>query len=267
MHKLSIFKEKRPSVAVWKFTSCDGCQLTLLDCEDEILSVADIVEFKNFIEISSDVRPGPYDISIVEGSISTPREKEMIQRVREESTIVICIGACATTGGIQALRNFASIESYKGLVYARPDYINTLATSTAIAEHIKVDYELHGCPINKRQLLDVILSFIIGKRPSAEGQSVCMECKAKGNVCLSVASKTACLGPVTHAGCGALCPTYGRGCYGCYGPKEMAEPVFLTSHFEKAFGTSQEEIKALLSNFTCAAKEFKKAREHYDRAE
>lgn len=264
MHRLSIYKEKIPSLAVWKFTSCDGCQLSLLDCEEEILTLAKIVEIRNFIEISSDVKSGPYDISLVEGSITTQREIEMIHKVRKESKILITIGACATSGGIQALRNFGDTESFKGLVYARPEYIKTLATSTSISEHVPVDFELHGCPINKYQLVEVITSYVMGKKPSIPSESVCNECKRKGNVCVSVAHKIPCLGPVTHAGCDALCPTYNRGCYGCYGPKENADPLFLTRHWERAFHTEKEKIKSLLSNFECAAESFKKAREFYD---
>lgn len=264
MHKLSIYKDKKPSIAVWKFTSCDGCQLSLLDLEEDILAIADIVEIKSFVEISSDVRPGPYDLSIIEGSITTEREMQMIQKVRKQSHKIITIGACATSGGIQALRNFADVDSYKGLVYARPDYIKTLATSTAISAHVKVDYELHGCPINKYQLLEVIKSFVMGKTPSIASHSVCIECKRRGNICVTVAHGTPCLGPVTHAGCGALCPTYSRGCYGCYGPKEIAEPLQLTRHWDKEKISDIEKTKALLSNFQCAAEEFKKAKESYD---
>lgn len=262
--KLSLFKEPLAKLAVWKFASCDGCQLSLLDCEDEILSIASIVEIANFIEASKRVLPGPYDISLVEGSITTETDKQRIQEVRKNSKYLITIGACATAGGIQALRNFADTDAYKGIVYAKPEYIHSLSTSTPISHHVKVDFELQGCPINKHQLIEVIKSFAIGKKPSISHSSVCTECKRQGNICVTVAHGIPCLGPVTHAGCGALCPSYQRGCYGCYGPKETAKPLALTQWWEKEFNTKAEEIKALLSNFNCAAKEFREAREHYE---
>jgi coenzyme F420-reducing hydrogenase gamma subunit len=205
-----------PTLAVWKFASCDGCQLTLLNCEDELLAIAGALQIASFTEASSEVRPGPYDISIVEGSITTPGDAARIREVRDQSRFLITIGACATAGGVQALRNFGA--DLAPVVYASPEYIDTLRTSTPIADHVPVDFELRGCPIDKRQLLEVIAAFLAGRRPNVPGHSVCMECKRAGRVCVTVAHGTPCLGPMTQAGCGALCPSVGRGCYGCFGP-------------------------------------------------
>ena len=209
-----------PTLAVWKFASCDGCQLSLLDCEDELLAVADRVDIAYFLEASSATVEGPYDISIVEGSITTEHDAGRIQEIREASGLLIAIGACATSGGIQALRNYADIDGFVTAVYASPKYISTLATSTPIAEHVPVDLELQGCPINKRQLLEAISALLAGRKPNLPATAVCVECKRAGIPCLMVARGVPCLGPVTHAGCGALCPAYARGCFGCYGPKE-----------------------------------------------
>ena len=209
-----------PTLAVWKFASCDGCQLTLLDCEDELLAIAGRVKIARFAEASSEIQPGPYDVSLVEGSITTADDAERIRQVREMSRTLVTIGACATAGGVQALRNFADIEEFTSVVYARPDYISALATSTPIAAHVDVDFELHGCPIDRRQLLEVITALLVGRKPNIPAHSVCFECKQRGNVCVVVAHGTPCLGPVTHAGCGALCPAHHRGCYGCFGPME-----------------------------------------------
>lgn len=264
MDKLAVLKPSLPKLAVWKFASCDGCQLSLLDCEDELLAVAEIIQIALFPEASKVKITGPYDISLVEGSITTEADKARIQEVRKQSKVLITIGACATSGGIQALRNFADIEEYMQLVYARPDYISTLATSTPISDHVTVDYELQGCPINKHQLLEVITSFIRGKRPAIASSSVCTECKMKGNICVTVAYGIPCLGPVTHAGCDALCPSYKRGCYGCYGPKETANPLALTRWWEQELKTEPDVIKNLLGNFNCAAEAFEKARKHYE---
>ncbi len=209
-----------PTLAVWKFASCDGCQLSLLDCEDELLAVAQRVDIAYFLEASSATVEGPYDISIVEGSITTEHDARRIQEIREASGLLIAIGACATSGGIQALRNYADIDGFVTAVYASPDFISTLATSTPIAEHVQVDLELQGCPINKHQLLEAISALLAGRKPNLPATAVCVECKRAGIPCLMVARGVPCLGPVTHAGCGALCPAYARGCFGCYGPKE-----------------------------------------------
>ena len=218
---------RRPRLAVWKFASCDGCQLTLLDCEDDLLTVAGEVEIAYFLEAGLADVEGPYDLSLVEGSITTPGDVARIRQVRDASRTLVTIGACATSGGIQALRNFADVQEYLAIVYAQPQFIETLGTSTAIAEHVPVDLELRGCPIDKRQLLEVIDAYLRGRRPAIPAYSVCVECKLRGNVCVMVAHGTPCLGPVTQAGCGALCPSYHRGCYGCFGQMETPDTAAL----------------------------------------
>ena len=238
----------RPKLAVWKFASCDGCQLSLLDCEDELLAVAGEVEIANFLEASSAVVDGPYDLSLVEGSITTPHDAERIREVREVSRHVVTIGACATSGGVQALKNFADVDEFIHAVYATPEYVSTLATSTPISAHIAVDFELHGCPIDKRQLLEVITAFLHGRRPAIASTSVCTECKRRGNVCVVVAHGTPCLGPVTHAGCGALCPSFNRGCYGCFGPMESPNTVALTREL-RVLGMSERNVERVFRTF------------------
>ena len=210
-------RRARPRLAVWKFASCDGCQLTLLDCEDELLSLARQLDIAYFAEASRRMLRGPYDLSLVEGSITTPADAERVQRVRHLSRHLVTIGACATAGGIQALRNFADVREFAAAVYPNPEYVKTLATSTPISAHVPVDFELRGCPIDKGQLLEVIKAFLIGRKPAIPGHSVCHECKLRSTVCVMVARGTPCLGPVTQTGCGAICPAYGRGCYGCFG--------------------------------------------------
>ncbi len=211
---------KKPKLAVWKFASCDGCQLSLLDCEDELLAVAGAIEIAYFPEATRAVVRGPYDISLVEGSVTTPHDAERILEVRKSSKRLVTIGACATAGGIQALRNFTDVRDFLTIVYPRPDYIDTLDRSLPIAHYVKVDVELRGCPINKRQLVEVLLALLHGRRPNISSHSVCIECKMRGTPCVTVAQAIPCLGPVTHAGCGAICPAYNRGCYGCFGPME-----------------------------------------------
>ncbi len=253
----------KPKLAVWKFASCDGCQLSLLDCEDELLTLAGEIEIANFREASSATVKGPYDLSLVEGSITTPHDEERIHTVRRASKYLVTIGACATTGGIQALRNFKDVKEFISLVYATPKYIETLHKSTPISDHVFVDFELQGCPINKHQLVEVISAFLHGRKPNTPPYSVCMECKRRGLVCVMVAHGTPCLGPVTHAGCNALCPSYQRGCYGCYGPKETPNTRSLSAHFSQ-LGASEQHIVHVFRNFNANAEAFRRESEQHE---
>jgi coenzyme F420-reducing hydrogenase gamma subunit len=247
---------RKPKLAVWKFSSCDGCQLSLLDCEDELLALAGAVEIAYFPEATSATVRGPYDLSLVEGSITTAEDVERIQRVRAASRRLVTIGACATAGGIQALRNFADVDDFISIVYAHPDYISTLATSTPISAHVAVDFELHGCPIDKHQLLEVIGAQLIGRRPQVPTTSVCTECKRRGTVCVVVAHGTPCLGPVTHAGCGAICPSYNRGCYGCFGPMETPNVPALSRQMLDELNASETAIDRMFHTFNASAEPF-----------
>jgi sulfhydrogenase subunit delta len=238
----------KPTLAVWKFASCDGCQLSLLDCEDELLSLAGEIDIAYFLEAGVARVQGPYDLSLVEGSVTNAHDAERIKEVRALSKRLVTIGACATAGGIQALKNFADVDDFISTVYATPGYISSLATSTPISAHVEVDYELHGCPIDKRQLLEVITAFVHGRRPQIPAHSVCFECKARGNVCVMVAHGTPCVGPVTHAGCGALCPAYNRGCYGCFGPMEAPNTVSLTRQL-KVLGMGDRAVENVFRTF------------------
>lgn len=234
----------RPRLAVWKFASCDGCQLSLLDCESRLLELADAVHIARFAEASSRIEAGPYDLSLVEGSITTEHDARRILRVREQSRHLVTIGACASAGGVQALRNQADIGDYLGAVYPSPQWISTLATSTPIAAHVAVDYELRGCPVDKEQLLEVIAALLAGRRPQIASHSVCIECKRRGNVCVMV-QREPCLGPITHAGCGAVCPSLRRGCYGCFGPLPRADTEALAAQWRRLGATPRRMRLAL----------------------
>jgi coenzyme F420-reducing hydrogenase gamma subunit len=253
-------QKRKPKLAVWKFASCDGCQLSLLDCEDELLTIAEQVEIAYFPEASRSVVKGPYDLSLVEGSITTPHDAERIHQIRRSSKHLITIGACATAGGIQALRNFRDVKEFLSIVYATPAYIETLNKSTPIADHVFVDFALRGCPINKQQLIEVISAFLRGRKPNTPPHSVCMECKRRGIVCVMVAHGTPCLGPVTHAGCGAICPAYHRGCYACFGPKETPNTDSLCTRWIQQ-GVTEEDVVRALRTFNAYAEPFRKESE------
>lgn len=247
----------RPRVAVWKFASCDGCQLSLLDLEDELLALADAIDIAYFREATSKEAEGDFDLSIADGSITTSHDLERLRDVRRRSKVLIALGACATSGGIQALRNLADVKEYAAYVYPKPEYLSTLATSTAFSEHVPVDYELRGCPINKYQLLETVSAFLHGRKPAVASHSVCVECKLRGTVCVMVTG-TPCLGPVTHAGCGALCPTYHRGCYGCFGPMEAANTSALVGAWQK-HGEQPRTVLRVLQTFNVNAPGFREA--------
>lgn len=246
----------RPRLGVFKFASCDGCQLSLLDCEDELLAVADAVEIAYFLEATRRPLEGEFDLALVEGSISAPEQLDQIKDARARSKFLVAIGACAITGGIQALRNWGHADAFMRAVYARPEYIQTLATSTPVSEHVRVDFELRGCPIDKRQLIDVITAFLTGRRPRVSDAPVCLECKRSGTVCVMVAQNTPCLGPVTHAGCGGLCPGYDRGCFGCFGPARSPNLASLGRHLSSR-RIPLEMVDRMLHTFNAWSPEFR----------
>jgi coenzyme F420-reducing hydrogenase gamma subunit len=240
---------ERLRLAVFKLASCDGCQLQLLNLEDELLPLAERIEIAHFLEATSRTLPGPFDVALVEGSITTPRDAERIRNIREQTRTLVTIGACATAGGIQSLRNWADVEEWKRHVYPEPGWLTVLPTSTPIAAHVKVDHEIHGCPVNKQQVLRVLLRALLGTTPDLPGESVCMECKRRGTVCVVVAKGIPCLGPVTRAGCGALCPALGRDCYGCFGPADDPNVPSLARRLE-ALGLSERDVRRRFRGIT-----------------
>jgi coenzyme F420-reducing hydrogenase gamma subunit len=246
----------KPRLAVWKFASCDGCQLQLLEAEDRLLEIAEMVEIDHFLEARSRVVPGPYDVGLVEGSITTAEDATRIREIRRQCTFLVTIGACATAGGIQALRNWGRIDDFVSSIYATPAFIDTLSTSTSIAEHVPVDFELRGCPIDRGQLIDLITALVLGRKPRVPGHSVCVECKARGTVCVAVAKGIACLGPVTQAGCDAICPAHDRECFGCFGPSEAPNLVSLTGFYEHR-GTPRDALLRLVRSFNGHAPAFR----------
>jgi|SRR5271166_1433308 len=250
----------RPKLAVWKLASCDGCQLIVLDLQDELLALAAEADIAHFTEATSVHMDGPYDVSLVEGSVSTPAGEARIRQIREQSRTLVTIGACATAGGIQALRNFGDVAEFAAAVYARPDYIATLATSTPVSAHVPVDFELRGCPIDRQQLLGLLSALLAGRKPHIPGHSVCQECKLRGTSCVMVTHGTPCLGPVTQAGCGAICPAFGRGCYGCFGPMATPNTGALVPALQR-LGMTSSDVHRVFRTFNAASAAFLEAAE------
>lgn len=220
----------KPRLAVHKFSSCDGCQLSLLNLGADLPRVADLVDIVHFAEAGPSDEHAKVDIALVEGSVSTPGEIERIHSIRANSGVLIAIGACAVSGGLQALRNLVDADAWKTAIYTHPDHIDTLATATPAAEHVKVDLEIWGCPVNSRQVVGALRDLLSGVVPRAAREKVCVTCKRRGLACVMVTRGEACLGPVTNDGCGALCPGIGRGCYGCYGPAATPNTGALAEH-------------------------------------
>lgn len=231
----------KPRIAVHKFSSCDGCQLAFLNLGETLLQLPQLVEIVHFAEAGPVAEDEHVDVAFVEGSISTAHDLPRIRQVRANSTWLVTIGACATAGGVQALRGLVDAKAWVGDIYASPEYIDTLATSTPIRDHVKVDLELWGCPVNGRQVLGALRAFLSGVMPPEEEDKVCLECKRRQNVCVMVAHGQPCMGPVTRTGCGALCPSFGRDCYGCYGPAENANTRSLSRWLE-GMGLVKEEV-------------------------
>jgi sulfhydrogenase subunit delta len=251
---------KKPKLAVFKLSSCDGCQLSLLDAEGELLDVLGEIDIAYFPEASSRMLKGPYDIGLIEGSVTNPDNVDIVREIRKSCKYVVTIGACATAGGIQALRNWKDVKEFTKIVYATPEYISTLVRSMPVSSYINVDFELHGCPINKYQLIEVMSAFLHKRKPNISSHSVCVECKLKGNVCVMVAGGSACMGPVTHAGCGAICPSFNRGCYGCFGPMDSTNTKALTKQF-KELDYSSFEIMSMYRTYNAYAEQFRKESE------
>jgi coenzyme F420-reducing hydrogenase gamma subunit len=247
----------RPRVGVVKFASCDGCQLTLLDLEDELLSIVEHFDIIDFPEATSSRSEGPYDVLFVEGSVSEPAHLERIVELRRRTRHLVTLGACATAGGIQALRNWSDHDAFRASVYTHPEWVESLARSTPVAEHVQVDAELRGCPIDPGQLVELLTALTTGRRPQLRDESVCMECKRRGVVCVMVSKGMPCLGQVTQTGCGAICPRFGRGCYGCFGPREQANAAGLTRHLQMAGDRSREEVGRLFAGFTAYNEPFR----------
>lgn len=235
----------KPRIAVHKFSSCDGCQLSLINLGEDLLALTSRVSVVQFAEagyLAPEGEAADVDIALVEGSVSTPHELDRIRTIREHSKLLITIGACATSGGLQALRNLDdSRDEWMSAVYAHHEVIATLAHATPIAEHVKVDYELYGCPISTAQLLSALKSLLAGVVPRIEAEPVCSACKRSGYPCVITTQGKPCLGPVTRGGCNALCPSLGRDCYGCFGPMPEGNTAALAERF-RADGASEEAI-------------------------
>jgi coenzyme F420-reducing hydrogenase gamma subunit len=246
----------KPRVAVHKFSSCDGCQLAFLNAGERLLELARQVEFVHFAEAGVVNPEAEADIAFVEGSLTTADEIERIRAIRARSTYLVTIGACATAGGIQALRNGQMHGAdWIGSVYAAPELIASLDVSAAIAAHVNVDLQLWGCPVSTQQVMQAVRDRLSGVKPKPVTDSVCLDCKRAGAACVLVTRGEPCMGPATRAGCGALCPQFGRACYGCFGPSEQPNGTALAERFAQ-LGLVPEAVRRRFLFITPGAEAF-----------
>lgn len=250
-------------LAIFKLSSCSGCQQQLIDLGEDLLTIIEKIEVAYFLEASSKTNSGPYDVAIIEGSISAPWEVELVKEIREKSKVVVSFGSCATYGGIQALRNWMEFEDVKKQVYPKPELVDALEKTSPISDYIKVDYAISGCPPDKNQILKALKQIIVGKRSYHREESLCQECKRRNNICVLVVKGIPCLGPIIKEGCGALCPSYNRGCYGCFGPMIDPRPEALSRRFGE-MGLSRDEVILKIKGITSWSEPFRRFVKKYE---
>ena len=248
----------KPRVAVHKFSSCDGCQLAFLNLGEPLLELAELVDIVHFAEAGPLDPDAEVEVAFVEGSVATVEDLERVQAVRRQSRFLVTIGACATSGGLQALRNMADAGAWFADIYPQAQDLESLDTSTPISAHIKVDLELWGCPVNGQQVVAATRDLLFGVTPGVDSEPVCMQCKRSGAVCVLVTRGEPCMGPVTRSGCGALCPRFGRDCYACYGPAEQVNDASLARRFA-GFGLTSAEIARRFAFINSAAPAYQQA--------
>lgn len=242
----------KPKVGIFGLTSCGGDQLAILNCEDELLRIAELIEICNFEMGQSENRECQLDLAFVEGSVTQKRDIEELKEIRKKSRLLIAIGTCAAWGGIPAMRNVLSNQVVREKIYGKEaDFIENTMVLPCDA-FVKVDYKIPGCPMEKHQFLEAIANLVRGDMPELPRYPVCVECRQKENVCLLIEKGMVCAGPLTRAGCGARCPSYGIPCSGCHGPVEEA---FYDAHIRmfEYKGITKEEIQKKLRTFAAPA--------------
>lgn len=237
----------KPKVAFFDFTSCEGCQLTVVDAlQDypELLSVVEIVQFREAMSEKGE----DYQIAFIEGSCTRESDEQRLKKIRSQAALVVALGACAHLGGVNALKYLHPLDEVRRYVYGEhADWYETYDVRP-IEAVIAVDFAIPGCPIDRREFINCVKALLIGKKPPIPDYPLCVECKLKENVCLFTKGSV-CLGPVTRAGCNAICPTYGQSCEACRGfisnPNDTSMRDLLSKH-----GLSVEDITTRFTMFT-----------------
>jgi coenzyme F420-reducing hydrogenase gamma subunit len=237
----------KPKIAFFDFTSCEGCQLTVVDSlqtHPELLQVVDIVQFREAMTEKSE----DYLVAFIEGSCTRESDEARLKQIRERAGLVVALGACAHLTGVNALKYLHPLDEVRRYVYG--DHADWYETYDArpIEAVIPVDFAIPGCPIDRDEFIAVVKALLLGKKPPIPDYPLCVECKLRENVCLFFQGKV-CMGPVTRAGCKAICPTYGQSCEACRG--------FITNpndssmrHVLEENGLTVEGITSMYTMFT-----------------
>ena len=247
---------KKLRIAIFKFTGCAGCQLELLHLEDIFMDLLELFDISYWVMLKRDNNETEWDIGLVEGGISTPGEIEEIKQIRKKTKFLVSFGDCAIGGCIPSIRNWIPQMEAEQRVYSDTSSIHSMKV-LGIGEYVKTDAILKGCPPHRETLVEILKSAILKIRPRLRQHPVCVECKFRDNACLITSKKMACMGPVTSAGCGAICPTLGRECEGCFGPMSNPNTAALASIF-KDIRLSDEDIKRKFRKYAGMSPEFRR---------
>lgn len=238
----------KPKLAIFDFTCCEGCQLQIVNLEEEILNLISLVNPVEWREAMSE-HIGNYDIALIEGSITRPEDEEKLRRIRKRAKILVALGSCASTGGVNKLKNNFDLQEVKHCVYGQAadmPHLHTAPTK-AIDEVVQVDYKIYGCPIDRREFAYIVRCLALGKSPEIPDYPVCVECKLQENICRYEYDEI-CLGPVTRAGCGARCPSCATWCFGCRG--HIEEPnLSAAKEIMVSYGKTFQDLKNRMNIF------------------
>lgn len=254
--------KKKYRLGVFKYSCCAGCEFQLIYFQKHILEVFENLEIVYFrMGQSGGVEEGPFDLALIDGAITETEQADQLKKIRQVSTLLLPIGSCAVNGGIPAIKNHTPELDLEKRVYGDIAPIHSMKAHPVDA-FVRVDGYIKGCPMGEKDLAEAVSSLLAGKSPAFFNYAVCVECKLKGNLCVLVAHNEPCMGPVTNAGCGALCPSYGRPCYGCWGPMDDANAPALARRFEK-MGLAPDDIFRKFTQYGSPKPEFRRGAELY----
>lgn len=242
----------KPKLAIFEFTDCEGCEVEIISLRDRFLALEKRFDIVNWRLGQENNQPGPYDIVIIEGTPIARREVDLLRELREQSKTLIALGACACLGGIPGIIDKRERKKWYEKIYGnkyKPRGIDALPLSAYVA----VDFLIHGCPVNKDEVVRIVEDLLAGKPLKYRGWSVCFDCKQAGNECRLI-DKKPCLGPIIQGGCGAVCVSGGSACYGCFGLRKDPNIKALLKILDKI--TDQKEMNRLFSMFLKKSKQY-----------
>ncbi|MFA4890456.1 MAG: hypothetical protein WC587_02370 [Candidatus Paceibacterota bacterium] len=244
----------KPKIAIYDFTDCEGCEVKLVSLREKLLLLENKVDIVNWRLGQERFEPGPYDITIIEGTPITQHEIDLLKELRENSKVIVALGACAALGGVPAIMPEKDRKMWYEKIYSS-QYHPRGVDALPLSAHVKVDFSIHGCPVDEDHVVKVLEELLSGKTPSYRGYSTCFECKQAGNKCRIAEEDKPCLGPITQGGCKAVCVSGGSPCYGCFGVREEANIPAMIKTLERV--ADKETIERYLTMFHSRSREFK----------